>query len=82
MASQSVGLGLYDAARAMGVPFTNENQPTNRSVRANGMEFNYLEWGSPGNPKILMLHGVSQQERTMQRAANQPVRARVRYLHW
>ena len=61
MASQSMGLGLYDAARAMGVPFTKENQPTNRTVHANGMEFNYLEWGSPGNPKILMLHGVSQQ---------------------
>ena len=61
MASQSVGLSLYEAARGMGVSFAQENQPTDRTVQANGLNFHYLEWGDPSNPKILMLHGVSQQ---------------------
>ena len=61
MASQSVGLSLYEAARGMGVSFTQENQPTDKTVRANGLEFHYLDWGNPANPDVLMLHGVSQQ---------------------
>lgn len=55
------GLSLYDAARKMGVPFTQENQPTGKDVQVNGMNFHYLEWGNDTNPKILMLHGNSQQ---------------------
>ena len=61
MASQSAGLSLYNAARAMDVPFTQESQPADRTVRANGLDFHYLEWGDAGNPTVLMLHGVSQQ---------------------
>ena len=61
MASQSVGLSLFQAARDMGVPFARENQPADKMVRANGLNFHYLEWGDPGNPTVLMLHGVSQQ---------------------
>ena len=61
MASQSVGLSLYEAARGMGVSFAQENQPTDKTVHANGLNFHYLEWGNPGKPDILMLHGVSQQ---------------------
>lgn len=61
MASQSVGLSLFQAAREMGVPFAEENQPSDRTVQANGLNFHYLEWGNPGNPTVLMLHGVSQQ---------------------
>ena len=53
-------LSLYDAARAMGVKFTNENAPQDKFVDANGMRFHYLEWGNPGNPPMLLLHGFAQ----------------------
>ena len=42
------GLSLYDAARAMGVRFANENEPQDKFVTANGMRFHYLEWGERG----------------------------------
>ncbi len=61
MTSHSLGLTLYEAARQKGVPFTRENEPTDHTVRVNGMNFHYLEWGAPENPAILMLHGGSQQ---------------------
>ena len=53
-------LSLYDAARAMGVKFTHENAPQDKFVDANGMRFHYLEWGNPGNPPMLLLHGFAQ----------------------
>ncbi len=53
-------LSLYDAARAMGVKFTNENAPQDKFVNANGMRFHYLEWGNPDNPAMLLLHGFAQ----------------------
>ena len=53
-------LSLYDAARAMGVKFTNENAPQDKFVDANGMRFHYLEWGNPDNPPMLLLHGFAQ----------------------
>jgi esterase len=61
MASHSLGLTLHEAARQKGVLFTQENQPTDKYIRINGMNFHYLEWGSPADPTILMLHGGSQQ---------------------
>jgi esterase len=61
MASHSLGLTLYEAARQKGVPFTQENQPIDKYVQINGMNFHYLEWGNPADPTILMLHGGSQQ---------------------
>ena len=61
MAAHSLGLTLHQAARQKGVPFTQENEPTDHQVRVNGMSFHYLEWGNPANPTILMLHGGSQQ---------------------
>ena len=61
MASHSLGLSLYQAARQKGVVFTQENEPTDHQVRVNGMSFHYLEWGTPGKPLILKLHGGSQQ---------------------
>ena len=61
MASHSLGLSLHQAARNMGVPFAQENEPEDKSVMANGMKFHYLEWGDPAKPTVFMLHGVSQQ---------------------
>ena len=61
MASHSLGLSLHQAARQKGVPFTLENEPADRQLQVNGMNFHYLEWGTAGQPLILMLHGGSQQ---------------------
>ena len=61
MASHSLGLTLHQAARQKGVPFNQENEPVDRTVQINGMDFHYLEWGDPGRPMIVMLHGNSQQ---------------------
>ena len=61
MASHSLGLSLHEAARQMGVPFTDENEPQGRNLRANGLNFHYLEWGNPAHPTVVMLHGASQQ---------------------
>ncbi len=61
MASHSMGLSLHEAATRMGVPFTEENEPVDRTVQANGMNFHYLEWGDSSKPTVVMLHGVSQQ---------------------
>lgn len=61
MASHSLGLSLHEAARRMGVPFAQENEPADRFVAANGLRFHYLEWGDAGSPAVLLLHGASQQ---------------------
>jgi esterase len=61
MASHSLGLTLYQAAREKGVTFSQENEHTDHQVQVHGMNFHYLEWGNPANPTILMLHGGSQQ---------------------
>ncbi len=42
MASHSMGLSLHEAARGMGVSFTDENEPLDRTVKANGLNFHYL----------------------------------------
>ncbi len=61
MASHSLGLSLYEAARQKGVPFTLENEPLDKFVQISGLNLHYLEWGNPSDPTILMLHGNSQQ---------------------
>ncbi|MCH8802035.1 MAG: alpha/beta hydrolase [Chloroflexi bacterium] len=33
-------------------------QPENRFVESNGVNHHYLEWGSPGNPNVVMFHAV------------------------
>ena len=60
-AGGGLGLTLHQAARELGAPFTQENEPTDGNVQVNGMNFHYLEWGNATSPTILMLHGVSQQ---------------------
>ena len=56
-----MGLTLHQAARQLEVPFAQENEPTDRHTRVDGMNFHYLEWGEASNPTMVMLHGVSQQ---------------------
>lgn len=54
------GMSLFEAARAMGVPFRQEVLPQSRTVQANGLRFHYLEWGQEGRPTLLLLHGFAQ----------------------
>jgi pimeloyl-ACP methyl ester carboxylesterase len=35
-------------------------QFTDRYIQANGLKFHYLDWGSPENPPLVLLHGVGQ----------------------
>ncbi len=35
-------------------------QPADRFVRANGLDFHYLEWGSSDRPPLVLLHGMGQ----------------------
>ncbi len=35
-------------------------QSTDRFVQANGLKFHYLDWGSPEQPPLVLLHGVGQ----------------------
>ena len=55
------GMTLHQAARHLGVPFTQENEAADRSILVNGLNFHYLEWGDAANPTVLMLHGALQQ---------------------
>ena len=59
--TESQGLSLHNAARESGVSFSHEWIPESKSVKANGLNFHYLEWGDPSKPLILMLHGFAQQ---------------------
>lgn len=57
----ALGLTVYQAARQLGVPFSQEFEPTDRWVHAAGLNFHMLEWGDPSNIPVLMLHGALQQ---------------------
>ena len=59
--TESQGLSLHNAAREAGVSFSHEWKPESKSVKTNGLNFHYLEWGDPSKPLILMLHGFAQQ---------------------
>ena len=61
MSLQSEGLSLYEAARAIGVSFAVEAIPRDAYASANGLNFHYLEWGTPGGKTVLLLHGAGQQ---------------------
>ena len=50
MASHSLGMSLFEAARQMGIPFVEENEPIDKFVQVHGLNFHYLEWGDPSNP--------------------------------
>ena len=56
------GLSLYESRPPLQRPLPIRRQAARRrKVDANGLQFHYLEWGSPGHPTLLMLHGICQQ---------------------
>ena len=54
------GLPLFEAARAMGVPFQEPVLPISRTVEANGLRFHLLDWGAEGKPPLVLMHGAFQ----------------------
>ena len=55
------GMTLHQAARQLGVSFTQEIEGSDRSILVNGLNFHYLKWGDAARPTVLMLHGALQQ---------------------
>ena len=55
------GVSLYEAARRLNVPFSQEAHPRDRQVVTEGLSFHYLDWGDEGRQTILLLHGIAQQ---------------------
>ena len=56
----NAGLPLFEAARAMGVPFQEPVLPISRTVEANGLRFHLLDWGAEGKPPLVLMHGAFQ----------------------
>ena len=61
MSLEKEGLSLFEAARAVGVPFSREVEPRNREVSVEGLRIHYLDWGTEGKQPLLFLHGALQQ---------------------
>ena len=51
---------LYKAARGRGVEFAEEFVPTTRTFDASELRLSYTEWGDPGLPTVILLHGFAQ----------------------
>ena len=51
---------LYKAARGRGVEFAEEFVPITRTFDASELRLSYTEWGDPGLPTVVMLHGFAQ----------------------
>ena len=43
--SNQKGLSLYEAAKSSGDNFSKEWVPSSNYIKANGLNFHYLEWG-------------------------------------
>ena len=44
-------------------------QPESRFVESDGVNHHYLEWGSPGNPRVVMFHAVGMHSQIWNNAA-------------
>lgn len=60
LAEKFGGMEVHKAARAIGIKFAQDAVPESKTVTANGMKLNYLDWGNHGKPKLLCLHGGAQ----------------------
>jgi len=49
-------------------------QPESRFVESNGVNHHYLEWGSPGNPSVVMFHAVGMCSQIWNNAARELAR--------
>lgn len=55
------GMPLLEAAEAAGLDIPEPAEPVDRTVRANGLNFHYLDWGNDHLPPLLFTHGFAQQ---------------------
>ena len=51
---------LFDAARQWGLRFSEEATPVDADVMVDGLRLHYLDWGKPGLPPMILLHGGAQ----------------------
>ncbi|MDA1189160.1 MAG: alpha/beta hydrolase, partial [Chloroflexi bacterium] len=54
------GLPMHEAARRMRVPFKGDVSPEDKTIKVNGLDLHYLDWGEPKSPLIVTLHGFAQ----------------------
>jgi len=47
----------------------NSPQPTDRYATVNGLRLHYLDWGNPGRPPLIMLHGIGRLAHTFDHIA-------------
>src|SRR5271170_3961543 len=51
---------LLQSAADLGIPHDPEARYVSRQTVVRGMRFHFLEWGVPGAPTVLLLHGGNQ----------------------
>ena len=51
---------LLDSAADLGIPHSREVRYVSRHTVVRGQRFHFSEWGQPGRPQILLLHGGNQ----------------------
>src|SRR5271156_2818797 len=51
---------LLQSAADLGIPHDPEARYVSRQTVVRGMRFHFLEWGRPGAPTVLLLHGGNQ----------------------
>lgn len=60
MAGTDEFASLRQSARDLGLAVPDSVRYVSRNVVANGLRFHVLEWGAPGAPDLLLLHGGNQ----------------------
>ncbi|MET0421749.1 MAG: alpha/beta hydrolase [Acidimicrobiia bacterium] len=51
---------LLSSAADLGIPHSRDVQYRSRHTVVRGLRFHFEEWGEPGNPQVLLLHGGNQ----------------------
>jgi pimeloyl-ACP methyl ester carboxylesterase len=51
---------LLDSAADLGIPHDRDVRYVSRHTVVRGQRFHFLEWGEPGRPQVLLLHGGNQ----------------------
>ena len=57
MSIESPHDALLDGAREQGIRVADHTPPESRYVTVDGLRLHHLDWGTPGNPSMVLLHG-------------------------
>ena len=60
MSGSAEFVSLLDSAADLGIPHSREVRYVSRHTVVRGQRFHFSEWGQPGRPQILLLHGGNQ----------------------